>query len=225
MPGCSVLGSVISRVAIVVILAAVALFAWIAHEVREGNHAEFEAAVLKSLRPEGRPMGPAGMDNAIRDVTALGSATAIVSAALMAIGYLLIRGERRVALIFVVAIAGGELLNTALKNSFDRARPEAVERLVDVHSYSFPSGHAMGASIFYLTGAALLGRSLLRRRERYYLLGCSIVLIGAIGFSRVYLGVHYPTDVLAGWAAGTAWATLCWELAGLAGARAGKSCG
>ncbi len=127
----------------------------------------------------------------------------------------------RIAALLTVACAGGGVLNELLKNAFHRARPEAALRLVAVESLSFPSGHAMASSIFYLTIGLLLSRLAQHRREKAYIIGTAILLTVVTGLSRVYLGVHYPTDVLAGWAAGIAWALLCFLVAD-ALARRGK---
>jgi undecaprenyl-diphosphatase len=104
-------------------------------------------------------------------------------------------------------------LVVVLKSLFSRPRPSVVPHLATEISASFPSGHSMMASVVYLTLAVLLGQLVARRRERAYFFGLGLVVVGLVGVSRVYLGVHYPTDVAAGWAAGTAWSLLCWSVA------------
>jgi len=188
-------------------------FVQIAHEVADGDHVAFENRIMHAMRDDGRPIGPEWAAGAVSDVTALGSAVVLVLMTVIILGYLLLSGRRRLALLIAVTIAGGQVVNTVLKNAFDRARPDATLHLVTVHSTSFPSGHAMAASIFYLTIGALLARAAKRRRIKIYFIGCALGLTCLVAFSRVYLGVHYPTDVLAGWAAGTAWALLCWFVA------------
>ncbi len=116
-------------------------------------------------------------------------------------------------MLVVVATAGGGLLNEVLKWWFARKRPEIVPHLVSVGSASFPSGHSMLALVTYLTLGALLARFASRRRSRTYCIVVSLLLALLVGLSRVYLGVHYPTDVLAGWSAGLAWALPCWLVA------------
>src|SRR5207245_2521008 len=113
----------------------------------------------------------------------------------------------------VLATAGGGALSAGLKWWFGRKRPEIVPHLVNVGSASFPSGHSMLALVTYLTLGALLARFVARRRSRTYCVAVSLLLALLVGLSRVYLGVHYPTDVLAGWSAGLAWALPCWLVA------------
>jgi undecaprenyl-diphosphatase len=129
---------------------------------------------------------------------------------LLVLGYLWMSGRHRVATLIAIATAGGQGLNMGLKHAFARERPDAALHLVEATSTSFPSGHTMASSIFYLTMGALLARMATRRREKIYFFSSALLIAFLIGFSRVYLGVHYPTDVLAGWCAGTAWAMLCW---------------
>jgi undecaprenyl-diphosphatase len=112
------------------------------------------------------------------------------------------------ALFVVLAIAGGGLAGNLLKWLFVRARPDLVPHLVSVNSASFPSAHAMNSAVTYLTLGVLLSRSQADRRVKAYLIGMALFLTLIVGFSRVYLGVHWPTDVIAGWAVGAAWAIL-----------------
>nr|WP_269468610.1 phosphatase PAP2 family protein [Alteromonas sp. ASW11-130] len=114
-------------------------------------------------------------------------------------------------LVTLSTILGGTL-TFYLKEVFERARPEKVSALVDVMTYSFPSGHAMTSSIVFMTLGALLAQTVPRNIEKIYFIATALFLSFIIGLTRVYLGVHYPTDVMAGWAAGTAWALLCWSI-------------
>jgi undecaprenyl-diphosphatase len=192
---------------------AVWVFLQLAVDAPEGDYLVLENRIMQTLRSDGAPLGGEGAVTVMRDVTALGGAVVIVTMTIFLFGFFWLTGKRRVALLFAAAVAGGQGLNAVLKQAFARERPDATLHLVEVRSPSFPSGHSMAASIFYLTSGALLARTTRRRREKYYLLGCACLLTLAVGFSRVYLGVHYPTDVLAGWCAGTAWAILCWLVA------------
>ena len=192
---------------------AVLFFILLARSAPEGTYLSLELEIMRAMRHEGKPIGPWWLADGVRDITALGSATILILMTLLILGYLCLRRRYRVALLIAVSTAGGEIVNAVLKNTFDRARPDATLHAVQVASSSFPSGHAMAASIFYLTMGALLARMATRRREKIYLVATALLLTTITAFSRVYLGVHYPTDVLAGCAAGTAWALLCWFVA------------
>ncbi len=191
-------------------------FLTIAGEMREGETHAFDDAILRALRSPtdpADPIGPFWVEAIMRDLTALGGYTVLSLILLLAVTFLLMKGKRASALMMAVAVVGGVILSNLLKIGFDRQRPDVVAHLVDVHSLSFPSGHAMLSAVTYLTLGALLARSERGIVMRAYFMGVAIVLTLLIGSSRVYLGVHYPTDVLAGWCAGSAWAFLCWWMA------------
>ena len=205
--------------AVVSFLVAVGIFLELADDAPEGDYLPIETRLMQALRHEGQPLGPVGTAAVIRDITAMGSAVVLIVLTLLILGYLCMSGRWRIAGLIAVATAGGQALNLVLKNSFARARPDAALHLVEVTSTSFPSGHSMASSIFYLTMGALLARTAKRRREKTYFVSAALFITFLIGFSRVYLGVHYPTDVLAGWSAGTAWAMICWFVADWLGRR------
>lgn len=188
------------------------LFWTIASAMSAGHTQDFDEQVLVALRrPDDRaiPIGPPWLQARALELTALGSGIVLVTMIGIVLGYLAI--ERRFAMLGYVALAsfGGMILNTALKAAFARPRPTVVPALVVVDSTSFPSGHSMIAAAVYLTLGALLARTTTRWRLRLYYLGTALAMTAVIGLTRVYLGVHYPTDVLAGWAAGAAWALTC----------------
>lgn len=198
------------------IAAMLAVFGKIADEVSDGQTYAFDESVLRALRDPADladPIGPAWLEHVMRDITSLGGFTVVSLVTVVAIGYLLIDGKRGAALFVAVAVAGGVVLSEGLKHVFARPRPELVAHLVEVQTASFPSGHAMLSAVTFLTLGALLARIQSRRRLKAYLISVAILLTLLIGASRIYLGVHWPTDVLAGWCAGAAWAMGCWLLA------------
>jgi len=187
------------------------LFIALSDEVRENETQHFDERVLLALRNPGdvsQSRGPWWLTVVARDVTALGGAPVLTLVTLGVCGFLaLVRHWRSLALV-VGSTLGGWALNSALKSLFARPRPTVVPHLTEVLSQSFPSGHAMLSAIVYLTLGALLAQLTEHRRLKLYVLGFAVFLSFLIGLTRVYLGVHYPTDVLGGWVAGLAWALL-----------------
>lgn len=189
------------------------LFVEIADEVADGEMEAFDSAILLGLRSAGDlhdPIGPPWVEEMVRDVTALGGNLVTIFITLASAGYLALQRKGRAALFVLLAVSSGILLGSTLKGVFERPRPELVEHAMTVYSSSFPSGHAMTAGIVYLTLAAVFIRFEDRRRLKLYLLSLAVLVTLAVGASRVYLGVHWPSDVIAGWAAGAAWAVLWW---------------
>jgi undecaprenyl-diphosphatase len=148
-----------------------------------------------------------------RDLTAMGGIIVLSLVTAAVAGFLLIRGQYGAVVLMVIAVTGGALLSNALKYAYGRPRPSEVPHLSMVYTSSFPSGHSMMSAVVYLTIGALLARFVAQWRLRIYCLIIAVLLTGLVGISRVYMGVHYPTDVLAGWTAGLVWATLCWLVA------------
>ena len=203
---------------LVILVPAGLLFAFLklASEVFEGETLAFDRTILLALRNPADladPIGPQWLEILMRDLTSLGSTTVLTIITLSAVGLLMVERRWATALFVVVAVGGGTLLSSLLKFAFARPRPDLVAHSVDVYTASFPSGHAMLSAVTYLTLAALLVRAVRRFRIRLYILGCAVALTVSIGISRVYLGVHYPTDVLAGWTVGSAWALGCGAIA------------
>ena len=191
------------------------VFAEIADDVGEGDTRVFDERLLLALRTSdlADPIGPRWFELAVADVTALGGFAVLALLTLLAIGYLLVLKKWGSALLLLIATLGGTAISEGLKLGFNRSRPDLVAHVVETTSMSFPSGHAMLSAATYLTLGALLARTQERRRLRGYIMGAAILLTLLIGVSRVYLGVHWPTDVLGGWCLGAAWAMLCWSIA------------
>lgn len=199
----------IAFLAITVLLAAVGN---LASEVVEGDTLAFDRWLISGLRDPadpGSPLGPSWLKQVMVDLTALGGGPFLTMLTLAAAGFLIAARKWGMALFVVLAIAGGGLAGNLLKWIFVRARPDLVPHLVSVDSASFPSAHAMNSAVTFLTLGVLLSRTQKDGRLKAYLLGIAVFLTLIVGFSRVYLGVHWPTDVVAGWAIGAAWAILC----------------
>lgn len=192
-------------------------FIELAGEVTEGDTHALDRKILLVFREPGdpdRPIGPEWLHEVMRDFTALGGYAVLGLVFFSVAGVLLMERKHAVTLFMFVAIVGGFLLSMGLKSWFERDRPSEVAALSYVHTSSFPSGHSMMAAVVYLTLGSLLGRLTTSFVARFYILAIALLVTVLVGTSRVFLGVHYPSDVLAGWSAGLAWATLCWLVAG-----------
>src|SRR4051812_27593042 len=205
-------------VLIVLAISATSLWGFIAtaDAVFENETQDFDRWMLSALRDPANaadPIGPPWMEEMARDVSALGGFTWITFATVVIGIYLWIDDKARMALFLVAATASGALVSLLLKNFYGRPRPELVPHLSQVFTSSFPSGHSMIAAVVYLTMGSLLASVVSKRTLKVYVLAVAVTLTTAVGLSRVYLGVHYPTDVLAGWLAGLVWALLCWIVA------------
>jgi undecaprenyl-diphosphatase len=190
------------------------VFFELADAVAEPGTIAIDNRILLALRDApGNPIGPAWMERFWIEITTLGSATVLSLVSLIATGCLLILRRFRLVLTLIAGVLGGWGLSAFLKQAIARPRPDVVEHLTAVTSLSFPSGHSMMSAVIYLTLAALIARLMEKRRLKLYALGTAIALTCLVGASRVYLGVHWPSDVLAGWSAGAAWALLSWLIA------------
>jgi undecaprenyl-diphosphatase len=188
-------------------------FLALASEVMEGDTTSLDTKILVSLRKAddpSRPIGPSWVQTSLLDLTAIGGPTVLGLVVFAVVGFLLLQTRYRTALVVLLTAASGEVANIAMKNLFLRPRPTVVPHLRDVDSTSFPSGHAMESAIIYLTLGAMLMRLAERRVTKLYCIGMAVFVTFLVGVSRVYLGVHYPTDVVAGWMFGFLWASLCW---------------
>jgi undecaprenyl-diphosphatase len=195
---------------------AVGVLAWMAGEAVPGDYVELEGRIMRAFRqPDdlARGLGPPWVTMVVRDITALGGVPVLTLLVALVLGFLVLRRRPRAAWLILFAVAGGAAVTQTIKTLAERERPRIVPHLMQVTSKSFPSGHSMMSSTVYLTLGVLLGQTMARRREKAYLIGAALLLTVLVGLSRVYLGVHYPTDVLAGWSAGVAWALVFWYLA------------
>lgn len=191
-------------------------FVEVADEVREGESQHIDEWAVRALRrPDdpARTIGPRWLEEVGRDLTALGGMTVLALVIGAVAGFLWLRRLYGAMWLVLAATLGGWTLSTVLKLSFARDRPTVVPHLSLVHTSSFPSGHSMLAAVVYLTLGALLARVVHERALKAYVLLVALAVTLLVGVSRVYMGVHYPTDVLAGWAAGLSWALLCWLVA------------
>jgi undecaprenyl-diphosphatase len=203
-------------------------FLELADEVREGATSDFDRAVLVALRQPGdpsTPIGPEALQRVVRDITALGSAAVLTLLTLLVAGWLGIRRKWNLVALLLVSVGGATLLSMTMKVFFDRERPDLAFRLMSTSDLSFPSGHSTLSAATFLTIGLLLSASSASRREKVYYMGWAVFLTVLVGLSRLYLGVHFPTDVLAGWCIGTAWALACSLVARYAGFRATLGCG
>ncbi len=200
------------------VLAGILVFISISDEVAEGDTQYIDTYILKSLREPNdlsKPAFPEWVTASMKDLTSLGSETVLVLITLIVTGYLLLRKKYYWLWMVLIATIGGALLVWGLKEFIGRTRPTLVTHLLEEKSLSFPSGHSMMSAIVYLTQAALLSRIEENRKAKIYIISTALMLTILIGISRVYIGVHYPTDVLAGWVAGISWALLCWYISSL----------
>lgn len=202
----------VSLLLIVLIAGAAWVFVELADDVIEGETQSLDERLLLALRSAGDPsdpIGPAWVEEMNRDITALGGVTVLTLLSLAVFGFLWLQGKRREMLVVIVAVIGALVINYSLKGVFDRPRPDLVQHGAQVYTASFPSGHSLMSTAIYLTLGSLLACFQAGRGLKVYVLTLAVLIVMAIGWSRVYLGVHWPSDVLAGWSAGAAWALVC----------------
>jgi undecaprenyl-diphosphatase len=201
-----------SMLAIVAVLSFIQIADWI----DDGKTIPFDEWAIRALRRTNNlaePIGSPWMQEMGRDASALGGVGWLVVCTLAVAGYLYLDAKRHMATFLLASASTGTILAFGLKTLFNRPRPDVVPHLSHVSSSSFPSAHSMMSAVVYITLGVLVATVVERRRLKIYILSLSLLLTMVVGVSRVYLGVHYPTDVLAGWMAGVAWALMCWLVA------------
>jgi undecaprenyl-diphosphatase len=186
---------------LVVAIMALLLFAWMAEEVLEAGTIRFDNSIRAAVHQRASP----ALTVFMRGITLLGSMEVLLPLVLIVVTFLLVRGKRYEAIVLSVTMAGGVILNMVLKLSFHRVRPDPFFDLATPASYAFPSGHALLALCFYGVMVRILSDSLKSREYRWMVWVGAVLLIGLIGLSRIYLGVHHASDVLAGYAAAIVW--------------------
>lgn len=195
-----------------IVVAAVWALAELTDEVVEGSTRSLDRDILLLLRTPGNlsdPRGPMWLEEMGRDMTALGGVAVLTLATLVVSLFFLLMGRWATAIYVLLTVGSGILISGIAKEFFDRPRPDLVPHGSFVHTASFPSGHSMMAAVAYLSLGVLIARVQPRFVIRVYVMVVAVLLTIFVGISRVYLGVHWPTDVAAGWLAGGAWAMLC----------------
>lgn len=188
--------------------------AWIvlklASEISEGDTTVFDRAALIHLRAltGGNSAWQVVARQTMGNITALGNGVTLTLLVLLVAGFLVAKGQKRLAALLVVDVAAGVALVMTLKDIIDRARPEVVPHLAAFQGPSFPSGHAANSAIVYLSLAVMIVRITPERAARIFAVAAAGLLTILIGLSRIYLGVHWPSDVLGGWAVGSGWAAV-----------------
>ncbi|MEO6052448.1 MAG: phosphatase PAP2 family protein [Chthoniobacterales bacterium] len=199
-----------------IISASLWIFIVLTHHVVGGTQHETEAKIMRMMRVPGdlsQPIGPRWLKMASLDITALGSVPVLMIVTFLVVGYMLLEQKFATACLILFSTSGGAFLGMFLKYIINRDRPNIVPHLAEVSGQSYPSGHSMLSSVVYLTLAVVLAQTVVNRRSKIYIIAAAILITLLVGITRVFIGVHYPTDVLAGWSAGTVWALMVWQLA------------
>lgn len=192
------------------------LFIEMAIVVLAGDTLQFDHNLVLALRSPNDitdPLGPTWLEEMMRDGTALGSNWILLSLSLFSAVYLYLRDRKKMALCLVVAILSGLAVAFGLKHLIARPRPDMVTHATTVYTASFPSAHAMMSTLVYFSLALILASVQSSKSIKALIYTAAVMVAFWVGFSRVYLGVHWPTDILAGWCAGAFWALLSFRLA------------
>lgn len=210
------------RITLVLALLVVTLASWLfvelADEIMEDEPISFDRKILLAMREPNDandPVGPVWFEEMARDITALGSTTVLVLLVAGVSIFLLLEKKRRSAAFLALAAATGGLASHTLKSFFERPRPDLVAHKTEVITLSFPSGHSMLSAVVFLTIGTIVAQSRRAPSSKTFVIATAIVLTLLVGCSRTYLGVHWPSDVIAGWSAGSIWAVGWWFAARL----------
>lgn len=190
------------------------LFLYLWSEMAEGEVGAVDRFILIAFRQPGNVnimTGPTWLRQTMLDITTLGGTTVLILVITGSALFVFMKGAHRMALVILGATISGSFMVSLLKGFFQRPRPTLVDHFVLEHTLSFPSGHAANSAIVYLTIATLFLRVEPSLRTRLFVLAAALLLTLAIGVSRIALGVHWPSDVLAGWMFGICWACF-WAL-------------
>lgn len=211
----SLLKRIETRALLLWLAAAGAIWAFlnIGSEVLEGDTQTIDRRLLLMLREPGHPADPIGsrsFEESMRDMTALGGFTFLTLLTITATVALILHGKTKRAAVFLATILAADVSSEILKHVYGRPRPDLVPHGSYVYSASFPSGHSTMAAATYLTLATILASLEPSRTAKALCYAIALGLMVMVGFSRVYLGVHWPSDVLAGWSLGAGWALLAW---------------
>lgn len=201
-------------IALAAVAGGVGILTLLGHTIDEGHQFAFDRALMLALRQPDlmTPTGPVWLRQVMIDVTALGGETVLTLVVALTVGFLVAGRHLLTAALVFGGTVSGSIAVALAKQIVGRPRPALVDHLVEVGSASFPSGHAANSAIIYLTIALIVMQIVPVRRARWFLFAATILVVTVIGCSRVYLGVHWPSDVLAGWSFGSLWALAWWAI-------------
>ena len=191
---------------LIIYLLILIVVAWLCTEVWEKEAFSFDRSFLLWIHQFANPQ----LDRIVLFFTSLGNPPTVVSIFIITSAWLLLKRRYSDAIRFAIVCAGGVAINQGMKLFFAKPRPELWARLITDLTFSFPSGHAVGSMVVYGFIAYILAKELQRYKRYIYAIASMIII--AIGLSRLYLGVHYPTDIIAGYGIGILWLTTCLKL-------------